>query len=236
VAQNKPTVAQLIANLSFADVVDTMLVEGTSASAVAEFIQDDQGALAEINQRTLINALARRKRERQQEIEHQAAEEDEGRHWFDTTGGKKPKSDEGPKLPSPMSRAAYKRLKGGINELHELEGLYLSQRDRLDRLIQKEHDVGAFSELTNREIGCAASLLMQRVAVKEKMGVLDGERVTGDVKDFKGYSRETAEVLSQPGPRRRVISIVERIAENERARLAAATAEPEADEENQAAG
>lgn len=232
-ARNRPSVAQLIENLPFVDVVNTMLLEGTSASDVAAFIQDDQNALRDVRTKTLVNALSRRKKHLQDEIHEYEEEGDsgdgDGYDWF-STRRPAPEDDQGPAIPSALSRAAYKRVKDGINELHELEGLYLSQRDRLDRLIQREASIRAFSDMTSTEFKTAADLLMKRVAVKEKLGILDGEQRRGDVSDFEGYSKETAELLSEPKARRRVVSLVERLAQNERA-IQKAEAEKKADDE-----
>lgn len=231
----KPTVLQRIANLPFAEVVDTMLLEGTSASSVAQFIQDDKGELADVPRKTLANALSRRKRERQEEIANYGDDDGEV-DWFNTSGTSRSSApvDEGPKLPTNIARAAYKRIKGGINEVIELESLYLAQRDRIDRLIQKEHDVRAFSELTNQEIRVAADLLIKRVSVKEKMGVLDGESAKGDVRDFEGYSKDTAEVLSNSKSRHRVVSLIDRLKKNERDWAEAQQREAEGDEDEDA--
>jgi hypothetical protein len=75
------------------------------------------------------------------------------------------------------------------------------------------------------------------VTVKEKLGILRGDTAgRGDVRDFDGYSRETAEVLNDPRSRRRVISIVERLKANQKAMLAKEEDEDEDGGGEQAAG
>jgi hypothetical protein len=236
-------VAQLIENLPFLETVKKMLLENTSASDVATFIQDDQEALLDIKHKTLVNALAEKRRALIEEMNSMARTEAGVRgeiqaenvpEWYDTG-----RDDEVDKvaLPSAMARAAYKRVKEGVEELHELEGLYLSARERLDRLIEREHQVNVFSDMTAKEFSTAADLLMKRVTVKEKLGILRGDTAgRGDVRDFDGYSRETAEVLNDPRSRRRVISIVERLKANQKAMLAKEEDEDEDGGGEQAAG
>lgn len=80
--RNKPTISQLIENLTFVKTLDLMLLEGTSATNAAKFIQDDQKALVEVNTGTLIKALAQRKESLRTKAVEKSSEQT--RRWFDT--------------------------------------------------------------------------------------------------------------------------------------------------------
>ena len=58
---HKLTVAGLIEELPFIEMVDTALLEGSTATEVARFIQKDRAALLDVNRNTLARELARRK-------------------------------------------------------------------------------------------------------------------------------------------------------------------------------
>ncbi len=212
----KPTISQRIANLAFVKTVNTMLKEGVPASQVAHFIQEDQTSMEDVTHKALTNALAKQKTRLLNDLrfdpdvheyeghDGEGVEED----WFETGRVVDYDDDDGPAKPSVLARGAYKRTKGGIEEVIELEALYLTQRDRIDRLVTLEHSVGAFSDKAGHELAVAADILMKRITAKEKAGL--GTK-TKDIRDLKGYSQETARVLSRPDSRRRVISIVERL-------------------------
>jgi hypothetical protein len=122
-------------------------------------------------------------------------------------------------LPSAFSREIYKRTQGGIDEIIELEALYMTQRARIDRLVQVEGVKGGYIENIYKEMNSASDLLMKRVAVREKLGQIDGDSKFREQLDVAGYSKETTAVLAVAESRHRVISIMERIrrkAEKER--------------------
>jgi hypothetical protein len=208
----RPSISKLIENLDCIDTVDVMLLEGTPASDVARFIQQDQGELTEVNEKTLATALLARRLQRQEVTK-----------WFgakQTSGG-----DEMPKAGS-YRRAAitrrtlvdslYNRTKGGIREMLELEALYLALVDRIDRMMELESELGAFSEDTGKEIQIAAKILVARYKIAKDLGLTEGTEGFRQSMDFKTYSERTVQILSNPESRHRVISLVERIAAHAR--------------------
>lgn len=227
--RNKPSIPQLIENLPFVKTVDLMLLEGTPVADVAKFIQDDQASLKEIHTPSLVTALgARRKKLRDNAL---AEASEETKRWFETGviddddeeedsdldnvidfPGAKPRN-----IPSAVSKQIYERhIQGGVDELIELEALYRTQRHRLDRLTDLEESRNGYIENLGKEYDIATKMLMARVAVKEKMGLIDGDQKFREQLDIKGYSEETVKTLSNPESRHRVVSLVEKLARLER--------------------
>ncbi len=248
--RNKPTIPQLIENLSFVKAIDLMLLEGASATNVAKFIHDDQKALVEIKPKALINALAARKEALVAEAVEKSSEQT--RRWFDTEvkstpkvtavpdeteadddeedesddhqavvlqfpGGEKVGGEPLPKMiPSAVSRRIYDRhIKGGIDELVELEALYRTQIHRLDRLIAMEESKNGYIENLDKGIKVANELLMARVAVKKEFGLIDGDQKFREQLDIKGYSEKTVKTLANPESRHRVVVLMEKLAKLE---------------------
>lgn len=253
--RNKPPVSQLIENLSFVKVIDMMLLEGTPCADVARFIQDDQKSLPDVVSKTLTNALIIRKKNLQDQAVRESS--DATKKWFDTTGRtpEEPEEEDVDPLeiddepdarlddlpllqdnrkfiPSAFAKQIYQRaLKDGMEELVELEAMYRTQRHRVDRLVQIELDANGYIEGIKQEISLATDTLMKRVAVKEKLGLIDGDSKFRDQLDLKGYSDDTVKVLSNPESRHRVVSLVERIKRNEEKKR-----EKEAKETKESAG
>lgn len=205
------SVALQIEGLPCITEVDAMLVEGAKASDIAAFIQDDQGLLQDVNAKTLANALLARRR-----LKKEMAEEYEEDHWASTEGQASGGSEivwrRSPQLPSTLAKMAYERTKGGIEEINELEGLYLAQRDRIDRLMDLEHRAGIFSENTAKEISVAGDLLMKRLTARKELGLIG--RQAGDLHlhlDVDVYSENTIKVLQDPEKRHRIVSLLERL-------------------------
>jgi hypothetical protein len=101
----------------------------------------------------------------------------------------------------------------------ELEALYLAKRDRIDRWMELESEVGAFSDRLGSEIVNAAKVLGQHFSIAQELGLVEAGDSLKMTLDFKHYSKSTAEVLSKPESRHRVISIVERLAKHAKAEL-----------------
>lgn len=182
-----------------------MLMEGARATDVAAFIQDDQGRLRDVNPKTLVNALLGRRKRKADEAEE---------HWASTQGEAVEEVvwRRKPQLPSALAKMAYQRTKDGIEEINELEGLYLAQRDRCDRLIDLEHRAGIFSEHTAKEIATASDILMKRLKAREVLGLVG--RAGGDFHlhlDVDVYSENTINVLRNPEKRHRIVSLLERL-------------------------
>lgn len=208
---SKNSVAMKVEGLSCVKEVDSMLMEEASIADVVAFIQVDQELLENVNPRTLGNVLLARRKLKMDE-----AEEFERNHWSSDSDSPPPDSEmlwrEKPKLPSTFTRMAYERTKGGIEEINELEGLYLGHRHRLERLLDLEHRAGVFSENTSKEFLACASILMDRLKARKELGLVG--RQGGDLHlhlDVGAYSERTVEVLQNPEKRHRVVNLLERL-------------------------
>lgn len=238
--RNKPSIPQLIENLPFVKTVDLMLLEGTPVADVAKFIQDDQAALRDVHTPSLVTALGDRRKKLRDKALAEASEET--KRWFETgmfDDGEEDDDDPSDNvvnfprggdrmIPGAVSKQIYERhIQGGIDELIELEALYRTQRHRLDRLTGLEEAKNGFIERLGKEYDIAAKMLMARVAVKEKMGLMDGDQKFREQLDIKGYSEETVKTLSNPESRHRVVSLVEKLARLEKRKAEKAAAEVE---------
>ncbi len=122
-----------------------------------------------------------------------------------------------------------------FDELTELTKLYELQKARIETQIARELRVGELDKDTLRELELSVRILASRFQVRKDLGLV-GDRAAGKARailDLRGYSEETARVLSRPDSRRRVVSIVERIkrmAETDGALELSAGAEPSADD------
>jgi hypothetical protein len=218
-----------------------MLLEGTSCADVSKFIQDDQKSLTDVNFSTLTNVLIARKRLLQDKASRDTS--DATAKWFEANGYQPPEPEPEPEdgdeglddedsderidalqvfadnrkyVPSAFAKQIYERaIKDGIEELVELEAMYRTQRHRVDRLVEIETAQNGYIEGIAKEMSLATDTLMKRVAVKEKLGLIDGDSKFRDQLDIKGYSENTTEVLSNPESRHRVIALIERIKRNE---------------------
>jgi hypothetical protein len=246
--RNKPSIPQLIDNLSFIKTIDMMLLEGTSATNVAKFIQDDQKSLTDVNEKVLVNALASRKEKLREKAIEKSAEQT--KEWFggvmsDSSGDGDDEDDDddtgntnvfsfpgGEKvapplkmIPSVISRSIYdKKILGGLDELMETEAMYRTQRHRIDRLVTMEEEKGGYIDSLSREFKVANDLLMSRVAIKEKFGLIDGDVKFREQLDIKGYSEKTIQTLANAESRHRVVSLVEKLANIEKRKSTKRTA------------
>lgn len=238
--QPKPSIRLLIDNLPFVKVVDLMLLEGTPATDVAKVIQLDQKALVDVHTPSLVNALLRRKdRIRKAALEKSGEDtkrwfgtadddiddegEDEGPDGVEGTVGRLP-GDVGEfkhLLPSTIARNLYERVvENNVDELVETEALYMAQRARIDRLIEKEMQANGYIDTLQKEIGVAMNLLVNRVKMKEVMGLTTGDAKFREQLDLKGYTDKTVKTLSNPESRHRVINLMDRLAKVEQKKLA----------------
>ena len=211
----RPNIAQRVEHLHFIADVDMMLAEGTPPHQVALFIQEESGELQDVTLKALARVLKTRSREVESAMDATGQKRRDGA-WYaidSDDGAETPDVIErmNVRLPSVIARGAKKRVDRGIDELAEMEALYLSQRDRIDRMIAVENRDGALSSRTSQEIAMAGELLMKSLSIKEKSGLIGTEAaISGNVRDLGSYARETAEVLQRPSSRRRIVSLVER--------------------------
>jgi len=196
---SKLTVGQRLSELRVIDDVDDMLRDGLSAGDVAKFIQLGLEELTDVKPGTLAAALSsRRKKElgvKPQPIDPRLAAviPERGRRV------------------AVIARNSYNKAVMGMDRLIELEALYLAQRDRLDSIIEKEQELGFPFEMTDRTILAAAKILEIHGKLEKDMFDSMNEGPAHEKLSLDGYTKETADVLSKPDSRRRVVSIVERL-------------------------
>lgn len=68
---------------------------------------------------------------------------------------------------------AVEKMRRGINELDELEKLYLLQLKRISLDASTEDRINKLFKTTNREIELAQNILVRRLEMKQKMGLVD---------------------------------------------------------------
>ena len=109
-----------------------------------------------------------------------------------------------------LAKTMYRRMTRGLDELIELQSMYLSQRDRIGWLMKLEQDSGIPLEPVSDEMDKGRKMLVDLAKIRSE---LQGghSQVGGASLDVQGYSRETVAVLSRPESRRRIVSIVERL-------------------------
>jgi hypothetical protein len=79
-----------------------------------------------------------------------------------------------------------------------------------------EEEKGGYIDSLSREFKVANDLLMSRVAIKEKFGLIDGDVKFREQLDIKGYSEKTIQTLANAESRHRVVSLVEKLANIEK--------------------
>lgn len=93
------------------------------------------------------------------------------------------------KEPDLYVRKAIEKMKRGVQEVDELEKLYLLQLQRISRDAQTEEKINKLFDSTSREIQLAITLLNKMVEVKAKLGLIDTTpdkvHVTGNVHDYQ---------------------------------------------------
>lgn len=207
---HKNSAGKLIENLTFLSNVDTMLLEGVAATDVALYIQQEMGQLVDLDPKSLANALRARKKQKEEvarAFSGRMADEVDGAAGVDP-----PVEVVETKVvrPTLLAKKLYARTRGGIRDLIELEAMYLTQRDRVDRMVQAEGEQGIFTKDVGAEIIYAGQLIMMRVKTKHDLGIDD----TGDTPelDMRKYSEKTIGVLSNAKSRHKIMSLLNRLA------------------------
>lgn len=202
------TVAEKIEDLSIIGEIDQMLLDGINCKDVTNFIQLGLEELTDVKPMVLQKELRLRRARLRKKAEESESELGSDQVMFD----ERPAAvipNEG-RAPVVLAHNRYMKITKGMDRLIELEALYLAQRDRLDSLVRKEKELGFPFEITGREFLVAAKFLELHGKEERALQALDSG-LSNDMLDIRGYSEETAEVLSKPDSRRRVISIVERL-------------------------
>lgn len=206
----KPTIMQLIEALPRQTLmtIDTMMIEGTPVTDVVRYIQQDQKLLVDQNEKTLADALRARLRAKQQaarvlEVEDDGYEEDGG-SWANTqTMGQVPQT----KTPSLMTKVLYDRVRQGMDDLVELEAMFLVQKQRIDKMVMLENQSMGIVEDLGDQIEKAAKIILARTKVKKDLGLM-GDSFSMNL-SVRGYTDNVVATLSNPESRRRVMSLVE---------------------------
>jgi len=73
----------------------------------------------------------------------------------------------------PFVRKAVEKMKRGVNEIEELERLYLFQLQRISRDAETEAKINKLFKGTNKEIELATNMLEKIVRLKMELGVVD---------------------------------------------------------------
>lgn len=193
-----------IKELSVAEDIDEMLIEGSSCGDVVKFIQEGLEEMTDVSFRSLKETLINYRKELRKSV----VPIDEARPHQPSmeypTGGNTRRIGK-------LARNQYQRVCNGIDRMIELESSYLAARDRLDDILDKEHDAGFPFEMTGREFMVLGKLLELHGKEHDRVRAIAGDGVSHEKLDLKGYSEETAQVLSDPASRRRVVSIIERL-------------------------
>jgi len=200
-------IQKLIEDLPFLVEIDKMLIEGTPATAVAQYIQVDRGELTDVKPASLVNEL----RDRRSKLQNTTT-------WWGIPPLENEEDDllatinyrRAPTTPGRLARTVYERTEGGVKDMLELESIYLAQRDRCDRLMELESITGMFGDITTNALDSAAEMLWKRIQARAKMGEGAADSVEVNL-SVKNYSENTVKVLSNPESRRRILSLLERL-------------------------
>lgn len=200
---SKSLLEKRVKNLSCVEQVDSLLMQAVPLTDVVKYIQQDRGELADIDSIQLAAALSARRRSKYAEMGWWGA-------VFDDEATPEPRMRLS--APGALAKTLYARVEGGIKDLLELEALYLTQRERVDRMIESEAQHGAFSEKTKEEILAAKEILGERRDWMKSLGLVGGlDAAAESEQKFKAYSQGTIDALRNPEARTRVVSLVDRL-------------------------
>lgn len=208
--RNKPTTAELVQDLGRIKDIDAMLQEGMSATDVADFIQDTLGEIRHVDRVSLANIL--RERSKSLPPPEMTAEE------FPAAACPAAHSDtddypEPPRRPGKIARSQYKKAKRGVDELLELESLYIAQRDRIDWLMGLEATENIPMPTLTDEISAARKILVDMADVRQKAGPSMARMgITLEIGTNPGAAMQSSinSVMSNPSSRHRVLTLVEK--------------------------
>ncbi len=168
-AQEKPSTGAFkrLRGLYCFDEMDKKVKAGISVEEVARWLQEDLMQLPEVKRETLVRQLYRYK-----------ASLPPGQIVT---------------APPLYLKRAIEKLRRGVNELEELEHLYLFQLKRISIDAETEEKINKLFSGTGREIQLAADLLTRMMDKKMELGLMDkqpekleisgGMQVTGDSTD-----------------------------------------------------
>jgi len=176
----KPTVAERVEQLNFIDEVDELLLEGSSASDVARYIQQTMMKLKDVALKTLVKVLTERRKQLKEESDEEeelsivamsnAHPASDGPHIRINPDTRKIEGDIN-RSPTSLARVMYDRYVGNFNLLLELESIYLSQRDRISRMMLIEERLGMPLDDLGKEFDIARKLLVAHANVQKSLGL-----------------------------------------------------------------
>lgn len=115
-------------------------------------------------------------------------------------------------------KEAEKKLKDGVDEVKELEYLYLLQKDRIEIDFSTEKKINKLFKTTGNEVAIAMGILKVMSSLKQDLGLLkrDLGKLEVDhtmIADFSSRSPAIKAVMSDPSSRAKVLGLVRRLME-----------------------
>lgn len=199
-----PSILKDIANLPIVDEIDEMLRDEVSLADVARYIQETFEMLTQYVSHKLVSALE--KRRKTLPPLPPSPEEFPAGHPI----GK----DEDIRAPGRIAQNQYRRAAVGMDKLLELESLYITQRDRIDKKIQGENDTGEFYDCMEDSIKTARELIKDMVGIEREFGVaMNRMRVNLDIQGASNtdLGKRVSDVMEHPESRHKVISMFKRV-------------------------
>ena len=196
-----------VSTLPIVEDVDEMLREGMTAADVAKHIQETFELLQDVSGETLQKALQRR---RKALPPPPPSPED----WPAVYSPEEDSSEA--RTPGKLARAQYQRAVMGIDLLLETEGLYLAQRDRIDRMMRAESRSGTHYEEMPREMGAALDMLKTHAKLQEQFGPATARlkmnlEIQGGA--TTGLGQKVSSTMQNPGSRHKVLSFFKKLSQ-----------------------
>lgn len=186
-----------IGGLSFSDEVDEMLRQNVSTTDIAKMIQIDRGQLTHVTEGTLGKALAARRMELLMDCVESA----------DPVAMEQVHT---PRIPGEIARRAYNKAKISMDDMIEVESLYLSCRDRIGALMTWEQSNSRFYEDMHKEFVTAAKLIELHAKLRSELGNSGGFSMRLDIQGLQSqFGAKVAGVLMKPDSRHRVLSLID---------------------------
>jgi hypothetical protein len=186
--------------------VDEMLLGEATTADVARVIQRDRGLLTDVKEGTLAKALGQRRRDLLLAVSQEAREfAPESAAMQDAIV---------PRIPGAIARGAYERMQTGVDDIIELESMYLSVRDRIGAIMQWEQENERFHGDLHKDFSVATKMIELHAKLKNELGMGGGDRLSVrlDVTGMKSkFGATIAEVFAKPESRHRVLSLIDQL-------------------------
>lgn len=170
-----------------------MLLKGISTSAIARFIQEEQGELTSMSSETISARL---------------------RDWRQAV----PPAQRIGMIRGDVVESAQEELDKGMDELRELRGLLRIQKERIESIRQRELDHDNVNPALGREIQLGVDIIQQHAAIRVQLG-LTGEgssNVPSSVEEklieaYGDAGERVQKVIDNPVSRRKLLGMAEKI-------------------------